>query len=240
MESTGERDKIQVSQATAALLIESGRSRWIQKRDSPVTVKGKGEMQTYFLVGSSRPQGGADCRSVGSDGVTDNGKKDDLWGGEEEIPDVVTQQRSKHQRLVDYNVDLLSHHLKKVVARRMMIQMSGRRASTGDFPPNLDAHRGELGTDRPMPIEEVSETIRLPSFDARTSKIQIQPESIELDPRVVSQLKRFVSIVAAMYRNNSFHNFGESRGTRTKLSHTLRPDINLCSFFSFQSMHPTL
>ena len=50
MESTGERDRIQVSQATRDKLVEAGKTHWFVKRDDLVKIKGKGELQTYFLV----------------------------------------------------------------------------------------------------------------------------------------------------------------------------------------------
>jgi class 3 adenylate cyclase len=55
MESTGLRDKIQVSQDTADLLVAAGKSKWIEAREEKVVAKGKGEMQTYWVaVGSSK------------------------------------------------------------------------------------------------------------------------------------------------------------------------------------------
>lgn len=50
MESTGEGGKIQVSQATADLLIADGKGKWLEKRNELVAAKGKGEMQTYWVV----------------------------------------------------------------------------------------------------------------------------------------------------------------------------------------------
>jgi hypothetical protein len=57
MESTGQRDRIQVSQSTADLLVASGRGDWITKRDGLVAAKGKGELQTYWLVGRTTSAG---------------------------------------------------------------------------------------------------------------------------------------------------------------------------------------
>ena len=50
MESTGVKGKIQVSQATADELIVKGKKDWIVPRQDTVVAKGKGEMQTYFVV----------------------------------------------------------------------------------------------------------------------------------------------------------------------------------------------
>jgi Adenylate and Guanylate cyclase catalytic domain len=51
MESTGVCNKIQISQATANLLLEQGgRSHWFEHRTERIIVKGKGEMTTYWIV----------------------------------------------------------------------------------------------------------------------------------------------------------------------------------------------
>jgi Adenylate and Guanylate cyclase catalytic domain len=50
MESTGTKDKIQISQDTANLLKAAGKESWISPRDEKVLAKGKGELQTYWLV----------------------------------------------------------------------------------------------------------------------------------------------------------------------------------------------
>lgn len=54
MESTGVPGRIQVSQATADLLVVAGKGEWIKAREGLVNAKGKGEMQTYWLHDSVR------------------------------------------------------------------------------------------------------------------------------------------------------------------------------------------
>lgn len=49
MESTGVRNKIQVSQATADLLTAGGFHKWLTPREDLVHAKGKGTLQTYFV-----------------------------------------------------------------------------------------------------------------------------------------------------------------------------------------------
>lgn len=53
MESTGQVNKIQVSSETAKLLIDAGHGKSVIEREHLVTVKGKGEMQTYWIRSSS-------------------------------------------------------------------------------------------------------------------------------------------------------------------------------------------
>ena len=44
IESTGEPDKIHVSEEYASLLIAANRGSWLTKRDNMVTAKGKGDL----------------------------------------------------------------------------------------------------------------------------------------------------------------------------------------------------
>ncbi|KAL3805981.1 hypothetical protein ACHAW5_006588 [Stephanodiscus triporus] len=48
MESTGLPGKIQVSEETAKLIQRDSKSQWLTKRDTMITAKGKGELQTYW------------------------------------------------------------------------------------------------------------------------------------------------------------------------------------------------
>lgn len=50
MESTGEKGRIQISKSTADLLVKEGRSYWVKPRKDLVHAKGKGNVQTFWLV----------------------------------------------------------------------------------------------------------------------------------------------------------------------------------------------
>lgn len=204
MESTGERDRIQCSQATADIICSEGKGHWLRARDKKVHAKGKGELQTYWIEISAAPKDdrrNSDHSQISGDALKENSV---IWGSEEEIPESVTQ-RAKHQRLIEYNVDLLMHHLRRIVARRNALRMAGRRCSQGGLPPVI--HEMSTETTVSVPLDEVTEFIRLPQFDATAVKGYVDPDSIELPPAVVSQLKRYVSVIGAMYRQNPFHNF---------------------------------
>jgi class 3 adenylate cyclase len=230
MESTGEKDRIQASQSTADQLIAAGRGRWVKPRDKMVQAKGKGELQTYWVepsASATRVNSVNSTCSVDSAVSRDSkASKGNLWGGESEIPEIVTQKK-KHQRLIDYNVEVLCQHLKQIVARRMVIAAAGRRDSEGNGPPNLEIHRDS--NENTMVLEEVTEVIKLPSFDPRAYKDHVDPSTVELDPKVVSQLKRYVTIIAAMYRNNPFHNFEHASHVTMSMNKLLQrvtaPDI---------------
>jgi hypothetical protein len=56
MESTGRRNKIQVSLETADCLVESGKGHWLEERTDRVEAKGKGVLQTYWIrIRADRP-----------------------------------------------------------------------------------------------------------------------------------------------------------------------------------------
>ena len=53
MESNGEPGRIHVSEATAMELKKYGYEGWLERRDETIHAKGKGTMQTYFIVGAA-------------------------------------------------------------------------------------------------------------------------------------------------------------------------------------------
>jgi Adenylate and Guanylate cyclase catalytic domain len=59
MESTGQRNRIQCSEATADLLVAGGKKHWIHLRDELVHAKGKGNVQTYWIIPRSNSDKGA-------------------------------------------------------------------------------------------------------------------------------------------------------------------------------------
>jgi hypothetical protein len=206
MESTGKRDCIQCSQATADVLTEAGKGHWVKPREEKVHAKGKGELQTYWIEVTSGVQrrSSEDMSQLSGEGSVHGQSK--IWGQQAEIPEVVTQ-RARHQRLIDYNVDLLAQHLKRVEARRRVLAMNGQDSSHG-APAQI--HRPStdyIDDDSPTVLDEVKEVIRLPNFDPKSFKGHVDPASVELDAKVMSQLKRYVTIIGAMYRQNPFHNF---------------------------------
>jgi len=61
MESTGIRNRIQVSQKTADLLVAAGKERYLMPRSDTVHAKGKGAMQTYWILPRSSKRRGSSC-----------------------------------------------------------------------------------------------------------------------------------------------------------------------------------
>ena len=200
MESTGMRDKIQISQDTADLLVASGKKSWITLREDDVNASGKGDMKTYWVdLGKrgvmERKGSNTALEDVSGDASLSSA---DLTDADDDGNAAGPSASAKIARLIDWNVDVLVHLLKSIVARR---KARGRVRS--DCPPNEDFSRG-TGT---TVLDEVEERIALPEFDPTVAKKQLPPDHIELDPQAKSELYEYVAAIAAMYRENPFHNF---------------------------------
>ena len=57
MESSSKAGRVQLSLDTANHLIAAGKESWIQAREDRVHAKGKGILQTYWLVNTGRELG---------------------------------------------------------------------------------------------------------------------------------------------------------------------------------------
>ncbi|CAB9519167.1 Receptor-type guanylate cyclase gcy [Seminavis robusta] len=183
MESTGVRNKIQVSQETADLLTAAGKGGWLVPRKDMITAKGKGTLQTYFLKILSKSQGSAEFNMQKVRG-SDHGN-------------LRVQEETKMHRLVDWNVEVLCQLIKRIVARRAAAMVE-QKPYTPDFH-SFDSAK--------MPLDEVAQIIKLPDLDGTAVKRQVDSECIELDGDVMAQLKDLVTKIATMYHSNFFHNF---------------------------------
>jgi hypothetical protein len=97
------------------------------------------------------------------------------------------------QTLIDRNFEIMRKNLKHISAIRD--DMSTRQ-SLGD-PMAVDFQTGHL-------LDEVLETI---DFSAALSELKRDPDTICLNPKVEQQLRDYITVISAMYRDNGFHNF---------------------------------
>lgn len=213
MESTGLKNRIQVSQSTAQLLIESGKENWIVPREDLVHAKGKGEIQTYWVLTQRSPssvggqgsiarpkfiqstlqQSNSDVESAGSgtgEEEEDNWLYTDYEGGNEGSRHFDQSQmvvRGNYDRLIDWQVDLLLRILKQIIA--------GRDASqTSPFSP-----QAAIPAESKI-FEEVSESIELPKFDAKAARARALPSVVDIPDVVVEELREYVRMIANRYR----------------------------------------
>ena len=206
MESTGSPNKIQMSQDTADLLIAAGKSQWLTARKEKVNAKGKGELQTYWL---DLHEDGTKSVSSATQSVTDVGEdvatqastpkhsaNGDAANGSK--PQPAANQSDKHMRLISWNTDILARLLTQIIARRES------RDIMPDPSDQIKKLEEKVSRTR-LVLSEVTEIITLPQFQ-NTDK-NIDASRIELSEDVVNQLRDYVQTLAAMYRENPFHNF---------------------------------
>ena len=113
MESTGVRNKIQVSQGTANYLMAAGKSHWLSPRVDGVKAKGKGVLDTYWVSPESKQVDTGETSSTSSQGENIKGPAptaETLGNSSEELRD------SKTRRLVSWMVELLLDHVTKIVS----------------------------------------------------------------------------------------------------------------------------
>ena len=210
MESTGIRDRIQVSYETVQCLNAAGKEEWTEPREDKVVAKGKGVLQTYWLkLGRS----GSDTQSnlpVDRSARPLLTKSGSNWSSSDALDAFDVDVRDifdpKTTRLIDWNVDVLCRLLKQVVASRL-----GTSKREDLSPPNEERYMLR----NVQVIDEIKEIITLPEFDVKAALLQEECDDIELPTEVIEQLHDFVCNIAAIYRGNPFHNF-EVRGRQCK------------------------
>jgi len=183
MESTGSRDKIQCSQATADLLMADGKGHWVKPRNDGVVAKGKGVLTTFWLSPYARRQGStSSSQTAGSD----------LYP---RIMNFDSQCLVKQERLVEWIRELLLDHLRAILAKRF-------KSPGGHRKPDRISFRQPHGK---TALDEVAEVICLPEFNPDTSADC--SDRIEISETVNSQLRAFITAIANMYHPNPFHNW---------------------------------
>eukprot|EP00980_Cylindrotheca_fusiformis_P021626 scaffold8492_cov84-Cylindrotheca_fusiformis.AAC.1 len=195
MEHSGERNRVQISQATADLLAEAGFSQWTTPRESTIYVKGKGDMQTYWVrkTKSARvatltgPLEQAETvATAGNSELTEHSDGSDI-----------VEKMGKTERLVEWTVAVLTSLLQQIIASR-----------GGDVQDIRSLSTAERATgNRRTVLEEFVPIIPLKRFEEDELRSRQNPSSIDIGDEVTSQLRKFLFIVAGMYHNNSFHNF---------------------------------
>jgi class 3 adenylate cyclase len=196
MESTGMQGCIQISQATADLLRLDGKDHWFAAREDKVVAKGKGLMQTYWLSVTSKSGENAGPfmhipKSSSHDLLTP-------FDDEKTVP----KKDPKLERLVNWNVEILSNLLLKILKHR---DSTGIKA---DSFRKMKLAEYEISGKHNM-LEEVVEVVHFPQPPDDTPLEQ--GEISKLDDRVHDQLYAYISAIQEMYHDNSFHNFEHAR-----------------------------
>jgi len=218
MESTGEPNKIQVSQQTAELLMSAGRESWLTKREELVSAKGKGQLQTYWLTRN---------RSRSSSTICDISS--DLDVDESPTSLRLVSHIPKIQRLIDWNVSIFTALLEEIVALRH---------STLEGTLKTEDIKSMSGQKKYI-RDEVVETILMPDYSSNAVR---STRTFQIDPKAIKQLRDFITRIANFYHTeNDFHNFEHAShvimSTVKLLQRIASPDVRKKDFESEQDYY---
>lgn len=197
IESSSYGNAIQLSSATARLIKTAGFISWIQPRDGPVNLKGKGSMSTFWLNTSSIRA------DVVSSSTRTIGSTNSWLRKNAPIPHIAAASFRK-ERLIAWNAELLLKFLKQIISSRDKDSAGYRTALL-------------WSDERTTPLAEVVEVIELPNKNTTTNTEKRggkkkpeghgDPSSIQIKPSIVRLVHDYVAQLAAMYHDNHFHNF---------------------------------
>jgi hypothetical protein len=181
-------------------------SNWIRQRKDKIIAKGKGELVTFWLEMKSNNSGCQSSRSSESGtGSSHRSEEEDQRDTEDNtvIPGKALQLFSeKTERLIDWNSDVLCRLLRQILCSREGTTTLSMTKVAEEHDSDI-AHTLETGT---LPFDEVQEIIALPPLKLFNKN---QPEALEVHvpQHVAVQLRDYVAHIAAMYKENKFHNF---------------------------------
>eukprot|EP00980_Cylindrotheca_fusiformis_P010889 scaffold2481_cov110-Cylindrotheca_fusiformis.AAC.2 len=201
MESSGERSRIQLSPATADLLNRVGLDRWIIPRSSKIYVKGKGEMQTYWVSKSNRSIQQKQANLKSEMETLEEGaetEKSSETGDEEDKEVLRVEGMNRTERLVEWNVEVLKTLLEQVVASRGGVVNQIQTLS------NVEKSIGIHGR---IILDEFTPIIPLKRFGTDELELRRSTGGFDIGVKAKSQLRHYISTVASMYPDNAFHNF---------------------------------
>ena len=174
MESTCLPDRIQCSEETAELLKKLDKGHWLSKRESCVTAKGKGNLQTFWIGTQSNETPDTSPMHYQSDP-----SKGFL--------------NPKLQRIVNWNTELLAKMLRQIVAQRSL---------HGEIDREMSILTDNDGPKEGTVLDEVIEILPLPEYKAASDDEAAEREQVKLDTEVMTQLHDYISQIASLYQDN--------------------------------------
>eukprot|EP00536_Pseudo-nitzschia_multiseries_P000747 jgi/Psemu1/249906/estExt_Genewise1Plus.C_90109 len=194
MESTGQPNRIQVSQKTADLITAAGKERWLIRREEFVNAKGKGQLQTYWLERNKRRRTSSFASSV------DSSYEGNVVSNIESTRRGNSIDNPKPQRLIDWNVCIFRHLLEEVASHRhKTLSNSNPKVLPNERLTELSSKKTKHARD------EIAETIRMPEY---RGTVNTGSERFELSHSVIDELRDYITRIAHLYcTDNKFHNF---------------------------------
>ena len=222
MESTGEKNMIQVSEDTAELLTNADKGHWLVPRDNPVAAKGKGLVQTYWLQPNKRrPSMNTESMRLSVDGSSSDGYGLPTSGEREDAEvhralskswkniniengaSMETGVSMAKERLIRWNAAILESFLLKIVERR-------NATNGGDDPFNSLSEVNDFTPSEEDKVlsfsEKLCEKVMFPD-DSYSEEYPVVLAGTSINPKARAQLLEYVTAIASMYRDVPFHNF---------------------------------
>jgi hypothetical protein len=217
MESNGAKGRIQVSEATANLLIAAGKKHWLQEREDAIFAKGKGKLRTFWLAPGKKKGGMSD--DLGGEMKTQSShvsvmydkaalkvakkitKKEMKANNTKKVPlhvpasAVETPQENK-SRLIEHNTDILLRYLAAVI--------TNRHSGTGGSRAIKAVDHSQESKEIPPPIDSVADVIIFPNFDPYRRREKANFAELTVIRPILFD---YVTEIAGMYKNVPFHNF---------------------------------
>ena len=205
MENTGICNGIHISEDTARLLSEAGKSNWITPRSETIQAKGKGELTTYWLFDKSftrKFSTGATTTSETSFDSIDSSMHPNTNAVAK------TLMNDRRGRLIDWNVDLFAGMIRKIVSRREAQNVIHKSKSKEGFVQIGDEISINSCSTQGMVLDEVVEIIELPAFDPTVVALQEDPHSIKLGVEIMVELRDYICTISKNYQiNGKFDKF---------------------------------
>eukprot|EP00980_Cylindrotheca_fusiformis_P003083 scaffold719_cov117-Cylindrotheca_fusiformis.AAC.3 len=220
MESSGDRGRIQVSQVTADLLMEAGLAKWIIPRSMKMFVKGKGEMQTYWVRKSNRPiKPKAANLESGMSTLDEEAETEESSGRaeEEEGGFLGMEGMNKTERLVEWNAEVLASLLEQIV---------GSRGGVTHQIQTLSNAEQNIGIGGRTILQEFTPIIPLKRFDTEELERRRRTGTVDIGKEAKYQLRNYISIISELYPDNAFHNFEHASHATASVKKLLARIVN--------------
>lgn len=213
VEATGKPGRIHVSSATADMLIAHGKAFWLTKSGETVAAVGRGELVTYWVKTDSRKESrsrsvrevrthSSIVRDQESKSESGDGKLEPSSSGHSRLMSEIDPPSSfmaegmteKNYRLVDYNVDVMMSLLKKILAKRSVVENTS---------PQLEntSRNGSIA------LDEVRDFIPMPKYNEEVAVKLVSDYRVEIPEVVRQELREYIIRIQALYPPNAFHKY---------------------------------
>jgi Adenylate and Guanylate cyclase catalytic domain len=215
IESTGKPDQIHLSEQAFKELKRQGKGHWCVPRAEKVVAKGKGELETYWLLldsgrvcdnnaltmdgPSAAPVPVGPASSNRNNSVSFNYHHHHADNNNE--PPALRLSANSSTNLIDWNTEILVQLLSNVVACRPRLKFDQCRHSG---PPMTEAALTQLGRAlgaSPNIVGEMADMIVMPKWTGGKSDGNVDAGAARLDAAAVGHVRAFVERIAALYNN---------------------------------------